>query len=46
MKKLEQPLDKILSYKPKSAPKKALKHPSKAELEQVFKFEVGRIIEV
>ncbi len=37
-KKLEKPLKQILSYKPKSVPKKPLKDPGKAMLEQV---EVG-----
>ena len=43
-KSLKRPLKKILSYKPISASKKPEKQPSKAELEQVYKYENGRIV--
>ena len=46
MKTIDKPLKKILSYKPSEAPKKPSKQPSKAELEQVYKYDGKRIVEV
>lgn len=41
---LEKPLKQILAHKPESAPKKPEKQPSKAELEQVYRFDGSWIV--
>ena len=41
---LEDTLKKVASYKPVGAPKKPKKQPSKAELEQVCRFDGNQIV--
>ncbi len=46
IKKLEKPVKQILNYTPRIVPKKPNKQPSKAQLEQTYKYNSKHIIEV
>ncbi len=43
LKQLRNILKKVIAYKPKHAPKKPKKHPSKSELNTVYFFKRGTV---